>query len=351
MDDKQPNDKPNRRVRYKGTHPKKFGEKYKELIPEKYADDVAKIIEQGKTPAGMHRSICVQEILQIINAQPGNIGLDATLGFGGHSEAILQKILPTGKLWATDVDAIELPKTKARLNSLGYSDDVLEIRKMNFSQIDLLVYEAGLFDFAIADLGVSSMQIDNPSRGFSFKIDAPLDLRLNPNSGKPASDFLKSISQKELAEIFIDNADEPHAHEISKQITTAINNELEINTTFQLRDTISAAIKPFAKNEAEDFVKKTCQRCFQAIRIAINNEFVVLDKFLEKLPGVLKPGAKVAILSFHSGEDRRVKKSFQQFYHEGIYKDIAQEIIRPTVEECASNPRAKSAKLRWAQKA
>ncbi len=337
-----------RRVRYSGTHPKSFKEKYKELQPEMYATDVAKVMQQGRTPAGMHRSICVNEILEILKIKPGQTGLDATLGYGGHTTEMLKYLLPNGKLFALDVDPIELPKTKERLQNLGYGEDVLQIKKMNFSGIDQVIYESGLFDFVLADLGISSMQIDNPDRGFSFKIDGPLDLRLNPNSGKSAATLLKTITQLQLEELLIANADEPFAKQLSTAIVSKIKSGKTIETTTQLQQEIKDVMVPLNKKKEDDIVKKTCQRCFQALRIAVNDEFGVLDKFLEKLPNVLKKGGRVAILTFHSGEDRRVKKSFQNFLRVGIYSNIAPDIIRPSVQECYENPRAKSAKLRWA---
>jgi 16S rRNA (cytosine1402-N4)-methyltransferase len=339
--------KPQRRIRYKGTHPKAFKEKYKELQPEKYTADIEKIKAKGATPAGMHRSICVQEILDVLQIKPGQVGLDATLGYGGHSLEMLTCLRPNGKLFATDVDPIELPKTTKRLAALGFGSDIFFPRKMNFSNIDLIVHEAGLFDFVLADLGVSSMQIDNPERGFSLKLDGPLDLRLNPKSGKPAASFLLTLSQDELEEILIENADEPYAAEIAEAVVSKLKKGEPIETTTQLKNTIKETLDFLANEE----VKKSCTRSFQALRIAVNNELGVLDSFLEKLPDALVAGGKVAILSFHSGEDRRVKKAFQAFYRQGIYSEIAPDPIRPTLKEIGSNPRARSAKLRWAIKA
>ncbi len=216
MDEQKP--KSQRRVRYAGTHPKLFKEKYKELHPAQYADDIAKVILQGRTPAGMHRSICVNEIMEFLKIVPGQIGLDATLGFGGHSLEMLKCLAPGGLLYATDVDPFELPRTRERLASFGFGPDVLVIKKMNFSEIDQIAAEAGLLNFVLADLGVSSMQIDNPERGFSFKVEGPLDLRLNPKSGKSAAALLKTISQHKLEELFKTNADEPYSEIISKAI-------------------------------------------------------------------------------------------------------------------------------------
>lgn len=348
MNDEQPNHK--RRERYKGTHPKKFREKYKELQPDVYSSDVEKIVSQGKTPAGTHRSICVKEILEILQIKPGQIGFDATLGYGGHSLEMLKHLTPGGKLYAVDVDPIEMPKTRERLENLGYGPEVIDIRKLNYSSIDLIVNEAGPFNFVMADLGVSSMQIDNPERGFSFKLEGPLDLRLNPKTGKSASQLLSSISQIDLETLLIENSDEPYAEPISYAIFSNIMKGGNIDTTTKLQELIADALSYLPIAGRKDEIKKSCQRCFQALRIAVNDEFNMLDKFLEKLPDSLVAGGRVAILSFHSGEDRRVKKSFQNLYRAGIYSEISLEPIRPSAEECFSNPRAKSTKLRWAVK-
>ncbi len=346
MDDQEP--KHVRRERYKGTHPKAFKEKYKELEPETYSADVAKVMQQGRTPAGMHRSICVDEILQFLQLKPGQIGLDATLGYGGHSLEILKKIVPGGKLFASDVDPIELPKTKERLAALGFGEDVLFVRKMNFSGIDQLVAESGLLNFVLADLGVSSMQIDNPERGFSFKIEGPLDLRLNPSSGKSAAMLIKNATHQQLEFIFSENADEPFSEQIAEAIIRTLAKGNKIVTTSQLQNIIKDTLTFLPAATRNEEIKKACQRCFQALRIAVNDEFGALDKFLDKLPESLAPGARVAILSFHSGEDRRVKKAFQYFFREGIFSEVAPDPIRASAEECFANPRAKSAKLRWA---
>ena len=342
--------KPQRRIRYSGTHPKTFNEKYKELQPEKYVEDVEKVMQQGRTPAGMHRSICVREILDFFQIEPGQMGLDATLGYGGHSLEMAKCLTPGGKLFAIDADPIELPKTKKRLETLGFGEEIIQTRKMNFSEIDQLIYETGPFNFILADLGVSSMQIDNPDRGFSLKLDGPLDLRLNPKTGKPASDFLKTISKGELETILFQNSDEPYAAEISRTIFERLAKRIPIATTTHLKEAIKEALDFLPAAERQESVKKSAQRCFQALRIEVNNEFGVLEKFLEKIPNALAPNGKVAILTFHSGEDRRVKKSFQSLCRLGIYSEILSEPIRPSVEEINANPRAKSAKLRWAIK-
>jgi 16S rRNA (cytosine1402-N4)-methyltransferase len=340
-----------RRTRYKGTNPRAYKDKYKELQPEKYADTVAKVIQKGSTPAGMHRSICVKEILEFLQITPGQTGLDVTLGYGGHTLEMLKCLNTKGHMYSIDVDSIELPRTQARLESLGYGSEILTIRQMNFSDIDKIALESGPLNFVLADLGVSSMQIDNPERGFSFKTEGPLDLRLNPNRGQSAANRLKTISLDELEGMFIENADEPNAAAIARAITSQIKKGIDISTTTQLQQIISEALKFIPGNNSNDAIKKTCQRCFQALRIDVNSEFEVLYEFLEKLPTVLAEGGRVAILSFHSGEDRLVKKSFKRFLSEGVYREIAPGPIRPSSQECNTNGRARSAKLRWAIKA
>lgn len=339
-----------RRVRYKGTHPRHFEEKYKELDPERYQDEVEKILRSGKTPAGMHRPICVKEILDFLHVRPGQVGLDATLGYGGHSRKLLEALQGRGHLYATDVDPIESEKTKARLEGLGYGPEIFTLRRMNFARLDQ-VAPGVLFDFVLADLGVSSMQIDNPERGFTFKQDGPLDLRLDPTAGVPASQRLKELDQEELAALLWENADEPYADQLSKAIFHKVKRGGGIRTTQELARVVEQALDFLPPAERKEGVKKACQRTFQALRIDVNSEFEVLYTFLEKLPLVLKPGGRAAILTFHSGEDRLVKKSFQALCREGVYGEVSRQVIRPSAQECAQNPRARSAKLRWAIRA
>ena len=340
-----------RRVRYKGTHPRTYKEKYKELQPEKYADTIEKVIRKGSTPAGMHISICVQEILDFLQIQPGQTGLDATLGYGGHSSKMLEQLQNQGHLYALDVDPIEMKKTKERLAGMGYGPEILSIKHLNFADVDQLLPESGKFNFALADLGVSSMQIDNPERGFTYKYEGPLDLRLNPEKGISAADRLRHISQPELEGMLIENADEPYAKEISTTILSEMRRGNAITTTTQLQKAVEKALVRIPAQERKEAVKKSCARTFQALRIDVNSEFEVVEAFLEKLPAGMESGGSIAILTFHSGEDRLVKKSFQRFYREGIYSDIAKDVIRPSAEECSRNSRARSTKMRWAIRA
>lgn len=340
-----------RRVHYSGKYPKKFEEKYKELNPEKYKDTIEHVISKGNTPAGMHISIMVKEIIDFLDIKPGQTGFDATLGYGGHTRAMLEKLEGQGHMFATDVDPIESEKTKKRLAEAGFGEDILTIKLQNFCTIDEIAKEVGGFDFILADLGVSSMQIDNPERGFSFKVDGPLDLRLNPNAGISAAERLDNISREELSGMLYENSDEPYCEELAKAITDEIRKGNRIDTTTKLRRIIEQTLDFLPEKDKKDIIKKTCQRTFQALRIDVNHEFEVLYEFMEKLPGALKPGGRAAILTFHSGEDKLVKKALKAGYKAGIYSDYSKDVIRPSAQECAQNGRARSTKMRWAVRA
>lgn len=340
-----------RRVRYSGTHPRSYKEKYKEHNPEKYADTIEKVISKGSTPAGMHISIMVQEILEFLQIKPGQQGLDATLGYGGHTKKMLECLQGQGHMYALDVDPIESAKTKERLLKQGYGEEILTIKLLNFANIDQIAKEAGKFDFVLADLGVSSMQIDNPERGFTYKFEGPLDLRMNPQKGTSAAERLTEITEEEFVGMMMENSDEPYAQEIAKVVMKKLRQGKKIETTTQLKHAIEEALAFIPEKERKDAVKKSCQRVFQALRIDVNSEFEVLYEFLDKLPDVLAPGGRVAILTFHSGEDRLVKKSFKQLKRAGIYADVSRDVIRPSAKECRRNGRARSTKMRWAIRA
>ncbi len=347
-----------RRIHYSGKYPRHFAEKYKELNPEKYQDEIRHVLAKGNTPAGTHIPIMVKEILDILAIKPGEKGFDATLGYGGHTLAMLEKLQGKGHLYGGDVDPIESKKTEARIRAKGYGPDIWERRQMNFCEIDKLVAEVGLFDFVLADLGVSSMQIDNPERGFTYKSDGPLDLRLNPEAGISAAERLQQVSLDELIGMLQENADEPYAEEIARKIIRTERHH-PIRTTRELYDIIEQALEKVRLQrdekgrmpERRDIIRKSSARVFQALRIDINREYEVLYEFMEKLPDALAPGGRAAILTFHSGEDRIVKKAFKTFYKQGVYADIAGGVIRPSREECYENSRAHSTKLRWAIKA
>ncbi|SFA93653.1 16S rRNA (cytosine1402-N4)-methyltransferase [Acetitomaculum ruminis DSM 5522] len=341
-----------RRKHYSGKYPKKFEEKYKEQNPEKYSELVEHVVKKGNTPAGMHISIMVNEILEVLDIKPGQIGLDATLGYGGHSKAMLSKLEGKGHLYALDVDPIESEKTKERLKKAGYFEDILTVKLTNFANILEVAKTAGGFDFILADLGVSSMQIDNPKRGFSYKTDGPLDLRMNPQKGDSGAMRLRKITKEEFTGMLIENSDEPYANEISTEVYSSIKKGHAMDTTTELREAVKRALQKckIPKEDWDDTYKKSCQRTFQALRIDVNSEFEVLYKFLEGLPHALKDGGRVAILTFHSGEDRLVKQAFKNYYKEGIFSEISKDVIRPSKKECFENPRSKSTKLRYAIK-
>lgn len=331
-----------RRVRYSGRNPRRFEEKYK----EHGGDDatIMKVLAAGKTPAGTHRPIMVAEILEVLAPQPGEIAVDGTLGFGGHAQEILAKILPGGRLIGLDADPVELPKTEARLRAAGFSAEVFSVHRSNFAGLPKVLAEEKIAgaNLILADLGVSSMQLDDPARGFSVKNCGPLDMRMNPQRGQPVSALLEKISAEALAELFAENADEPHAVALARMLAGK-----KIATTMELAKTIRAALPEMGGENAELSVR----RIFQALRIAVNDEFSALETFLRNLPLCLNPGGRAAVLTFHSGEDRRVKKAFAAGWRDGIYLEIAQEVIRPSEEERNANPRSTSAKLRWAKRA
>jgi 16S rRNA (cytosine1402-N4)-methyltransferase len=352
VSDLPPSERPKRRPRYSGKNPRRFHEKYKELDPARYAADVAKVLASGKTPAGTHRPIMVREILDVLAPQPGEVAVDCTLGYGGHSTELLRALGPTGKLFGLDVDPLEQPRTEQRLREAGFGPEVFQVRLMNFAGLAKLLAQENLagVNLVLADLGVSSMQIDNPERGFTFKADGPLDLRLNPQRGLSAAALLAKIDVRTLTDLLTENADEPRAAFLAEAIVAA-QRTTPITRTQQLADVVRQAMagpgRSLAKVEAGD----TLRRLFQALRIEVNDEFGVLDSLLRVLPQCLKPGGRVAILTFHSGEDRRVKKAFQTGFDSGVYSRIAENVIRAGPEELRANPRASSAKLRWAVRA
>ncbi|HEY3965424.1 MAG TPA: 16S rRNA (cytosine(1402)-N(4))-methyltransferase RsmH [Planctomycetaceae bacterium] len=347
MTDSEP-EKPKRRPRYRGKNPRQFHEKYKEHQPDRYADDVAKVLSSGKTPAGMHRPVLVREILEALTPRPGDVAIDCTLGYGGHSRELLAAVQPGGRLLAVDADPIELPKTETRLRSLDFPAESLVVRRMNYAgAVQFIAEESpGGVDLLLADLGVSSMQIDDPARGFTFKADGPLDMRMNPARGLTAAALLSKLDEDELALLLADHADEPRAQELSRQILRA-HARSPLTTTRALAEVVQAACKPLprrADGEPDDAVR----RVFQALRIAVNDEFGALEALLRTLPYCLKPGGRAAIVTFHSGEDRRVKLAFKKGFRDGVYTSIANDVIRASAEEQVANPRSSAAKLRFA---
>jgi len=338
-----PAPRPGRRPRYPGRNPRRFEDKYKELNPARYAETVEKVLASGKTPAGMHRPIMAREILQILAPQPGEIAADCTLGYGGHAQELLARLQPGGRLLGLDADPAELPKAEARLRALGYGAGVFTAHRSNFAGLPQILAAAEIAgaDIILADLGLSSMQLDDPRRGFSMKFEGPLDMRMNPLRGQPASAFLARVRPDVLQKALTENADEPRATALAPVLAGRT-----FPTTTALAGAIRAALPRINKEECD----LTIRRVFQALRIAVNDEFSALETFLRHLPACLNPGGRVAILTFHSGEDRRVKRFFEAGWRDGVYAEISREVLRPAEDERRSNPRSTPAKLRWAVK-
>ena len=337
-----------RRPRYSGTHPRRFEEKYKELAAEKYPEIVPHVLAKGRTPAGQHVPIMVDEVLEVLAPRPGERGVDATLGWGGHAQRLLERLAPGGQLLGVDADPFELPRTEARLRRLGFDEATFITRRTNFAGLRAAIDSAGWHegaDFILADLGVSSMQIDDPSRGFSFASDGPLDMRMNPNRGLSAAAWLERASVEAIATALRDHADEPRADRIAAAL---FERRAELATTQALAAAVRAALEDLTR---EDEVDLSVRRVFQALRIEVNDEFGALDALMRQLPACLRSGGRVAVLTFHSGEDRRVKKAFIQGERDGLYASIADEVTRASMEEQHANPRSRAAKLRWARRA
>jgi 16S rRNA (cytosine1402-N4)-methyltransferase len=337
-----------RRPRYSGTHPRRFHEKYKELDPERYASDVEKVLASGKTPAGSHLPIMVAEVLDCLRPSAGDVAVDCTLGAGGHALALLERLRPRGRLLGLDVDPIELPRAEARIRAAGFDPDEFAARHANFAGLPKALAAEGLAhaDVILADLGVSSMQFDNPDRGFSYKGVGPLDMRMNPQRGETAAQIIARTSEADLARLLDENADEPHA-----QLIAGLLKHQPLDTTHAADRLLRAGLTSALPRLAKADVKMSIRRTFQALRIAVNDEFSALDALLRWLPQCLAPGGRVAILTFHSGEDRRVKKAFQAGYRGGVYSAVADQVVRSAKAETFSNRRAAAAKLRWAVRA
>lgn len=348
MDDSPSEGPHKRRIRYRGNYPRKFEEKYKELNPEKYAADVEHVISRGDTPAGTHRAICLTEVLDILNPQAGETAVDATLGYGGHSREILKRIRPGGRLYGLDRDPVELPKTEARLRKEGFGTDEFTAIHSNFSALPEVLAGRGLagVDMILADLGVSSMQIDDPRRGFTYKREGPLDMRMDQGAGETVAELLARISETELAALLEANADEADADLIAR---TLVRNRHALVTTRALTRVIKFSLLPLGRNDKE--ITQATRRVYQALRIAVNGELAALETFLSVLPDCLRSGGRVVILTFHSGEDDRVMRSFENGMAAGLYARIANTEIRGSAEERYSNPRSRSVRVRWAIRA
>jgi 16S rRNA (cytosine1402-N4)-methyltransferase len=316
--------------------------------PARYASDVQSVSVSGKPPDAIHRPIMVEEVIRCLRPRPGDVAVDCTLGGGGHAQAILERVQPGGRLIGLDVDPLELPRTEARLRAAGFGPDTFVARQGTFALLPHTLAVEGLAtaDLIVADLGVSTMQADDPGRGFSYKVAGPLDMRMNPSLGETASQLLARLSEDALAAMLTENADEPHA-----LLIAALLKRKPVQTTHALERLVRMELTSAFPGLAKADVKMSVRRTFQALRIAVNDEFAALDRLLASLPDCLGPGGRAVILTFHSGEDRRVKRAFRAGFRAGMYSDVADEVVRSAKEETFANRRAAAAKLRWAVRA
>jgi 16S rRNA (cytosine1402-N4)-methyltransferase len=300
------------------------------------------------TSANRHRPIMVAEVLQHLRPAAGEVAVDCTLGGGGHALAILDRLQPGGRLIGLDVDPIELPRTKARLRAAGFGPDAFVAHHANFTALASVLAKEGVesANVILADLGVSSMQHDSPERGFSFRGVGPLDMRMDPSHGETAAQLIARLDQDSLARLLTTNADEPQAVLIAGILKREQPDTMHALTRL-VRLGVTAAVPDLPKAD----VKMSVRRTLQALRITVNDEFSALEGLLAALPQCLAPGGRVVIMTFHSGEDRRVKKAFQAGLRAGVYAAVAEQVVRSTKDETFANRRASSAKLRWAVRA
>jgi 16S rRNA (cytosine1402-N4)-methyltransferase len=306
------------------------------------------------TPAGEHVPVMLAEVLRVLDPQPGQTVVDCTLGFAGHSGELLQRVGPTGLLVATDLDPANLPQATEKLAAVGFPFHAVH---SNFAGLPGVLAGVGVtqVDGLLADLGMSSMQVDDADRGFSFMRDGPLDMRMDPTRGRTAAELLNTLTADDLAAAFRDLGDEPEAEAIAAAIV-AQRSTKPLERTQELRELIerAAPVTPLLGPGHGPIRKQKLlptTRVFQALRILVNRELANLTQLLRVLPDLLKPGGTAAIISFHSGEDRLVKTAFRDGVRAGVYSEASDEPIRPSEQEKLDNPRARSAKLRWARRA
>jgi 16S rRNA (cytosine1402-N4)-methyltransferase len=345
---------PRRRPRYSGTHPRRFEERYKELDPERHAGHTAHLRDKGRAPVGTHVPVLLDAVLELLDPKPGEVMVDATLGFGGHARELLKRLLPGGRLIGLDQDPLELEKTRTRLAESG---DALRLHAVRFAALPKVLAAEDLeaVDGILADLGVSSMQLDDPARGFSLKHDGPLDLRMDPRRKRSGAELVNTLAAGELEELLRDLADEPDAAAIAQEIV-ATRASRPFARTGELTDAVLRA-KGLSRRQWREQAASAgralhpAARTFQAIRIAVNDELGQLRELLRVAPLLLRPGGRFAVISFHSGEERLVKESFARGIAGGAYRRVSDEPLRASREEVRSNSRAASARLRGAVKA
>lgn len=331
---------PKRRLRYRGTHPQRFEQRYKELDAKRFPEMQKHVRAQGRTPAGTHVPILLPELLEALAPAGGETIVDCTIGYGGHARAFLERIGPLGKLIGFDVDGMELERTRTRLGEAGFA---IEAVRGNFAGLPKVLGRLGMdgCDVIFADLGVSSMQIDDPTRGFSYKHDGPLDMRMDDRIQRTAADLLNTLPEAEVVEALREFGDEPNAETIAGEIVR----RRKVRPFARTVDLVEVA-----RREAADDAGAVA-RVFQALRILVNDELSALKNLLRVTPDCLRGGGRIGVISFHSGEDRLVKHALREGLRSGIYSAIGEEPITPGAAERRGNPRSASARLRWARRA
>ncbi len=354
-----------RRTRYSGTHPRRFEQRYKELDQTADSEMHAHVRTQGRTPAGAHVPVLVEEVIAALRSVPGDVVADCTIGYGGHAREFIPRIGPSGRLIGLDVDAVQLERTAARFAALTESTDSdtsdfvgakISLHRSHFAGLGKVLTRESIsaVDVILADLGVSSMQIDDPRRGFSYKQDGPLDMRMDDRLPRTAAELLNQLSADELIAGLIEFADEPDAFRIAERIVRRRAVQ-PLSSTLQLVDLVFE-VKGLTRREwrerpaAERSRLHPAARTFQALRMLVNDEITGLEQFLRVAPYCLRPGGRLGIISFHTGEDRRVEAAMHDGLQDGTYSAAAEKPIRPSPGEIAANPRSRSALFRWAVK-
>jgi 16S rRNA (cytosine1402-N4)-methyltransferase len=308
------------------------------------------------TPAGQHLPVMLDKVLDRLAPRPGEIAVDCTLGFAGHARPILERLGPTGKLIALDWDADNLPLARARLAETGFP---FAVHRSNFAALPCVLTMEGsdAVDIVLADLGMSSMQLDDPERGFSYVRDGPLDMRMDRSRGRTAADVLASIPKPDLAQALRELGDEEQADLIAAALVKARMREPLLRTSDVTRVIAAAIGKPATRETGwrlrggrDRWNLHPAARTFQALRLLVNRELANLRQLLRVLPQILRPGGRAAIISFHSGEDRLVKGAFREGVRTGIFEYTTPEPVRGTAAERLQNPRSRSAKLRSARR-
>ena len=311
-------------------------------------------LPQRSTPAGSHRAVLPDEVLAVLDPRPGEVAVDCTLGLAGHAALLLQRLGPDGRLIGLDWDQDNLARARDVLTATGLP---FTVHHSNFAALPNILAAEGLAgaDVILADLGMSSMQVDDPERGFSYVRDGPLDMRMDRSRGRTAADLLATLPQADLAAALRELGDEPEAERIAAALVDARTRE-PLRHTADVARVVGAALGQPTTREAgwklrtgrRQWQTHPAARTFQALRLLVNRELGNLQQLLRVLPQCLRPGGRAAVISFHSGEDRLVKAAFRAGLQAGVYERIAPEPVRATPQEKLANPRSRSAKLRWA---